>query len=468
MKSKFRPFWILALVLFSALTQAQQLQIKIGQGELVRLSGAAQAIFVANPNIANYQAPSSSSLFVFGVSPGSTTLYALDEYDEVLYRAIVTVVQDLAGLRALIAKQYPKLSIDVSAVAGRIFLRGQVPDVATASSLIKTAQAFAKPGLVDSAAGSGASGADGQALVSPTTLNSNELVVNQLQVTNPNQVNIRVKVAEVSRKVSNRLGFRWGEMVNGSLVTGSTGLGFDIDWSESSISDIFSVNGGNLTGMLDALASDGLVNVLAEPNLTALSGESASFLAGGEIFIPVPDGDGGISLQPENFGVKLDVTPTVLSADRISLKIRPEVSSLTNETSVQLNGTNVPSKLIRTAETTIELASGQSFALAGLLQSNENTNLTQLPFLGDIPIIGALFRSSQFERNETELVIIATVYTVEPSSARQYQLPQDGFEPYSDLERMLNGRIAKPSGAAGGVLLDPERPRLLGENGFYY
>ncbi|MGB1236736.1 MAG: type II and III secretion system protein family protein [Pseudomonadales bacterium] len=466
MKNNMLRLIVLCASLWTALAQGQSyLQVKLGQGELVRLPRAAQAVFVADPSIANYQAPSARTLFVFGNKPGTTSLYALDESDQVIYRARVTVQQDLAALRALIAKQYPKLSIDVSAVSGRIFLRGQVPDVATASALMKSARAFAQPSI---ASGGTSTASNGSTTTTVTSVSSDELVINQLTITNPNQVNIRVKVAEVSRTVSNRLGFRWGEMVNGSLVTGSTGLGFDIDWSDSNIRDIFSVNGGTLTGMLDALASEGLVNVLAEPNLTALSGESASFLAGGEIFIPVPDGDGGISLQPENFGVKLDVTPTVLSADRISLKIKPEVSSLTNETSIELNGTRVPGKSVRTAETTIELASGQSFALAGLLQSNETTNVSQMPFLGDVPILGALFRSTQFERNETELVIIATVYNVEPTSARQYQLPQDGMQPYSDLERMLNGRILKPSPPVGGALLDVEQPRLLGENGFYY
>jgi pilus assembly protein CpaC len=440
------------------------LQIKLGQGELIRLPRAAQAVFIADPSVASYQAPSGRSLFVFGVGVGSTTLFALDENDKVLYRAKVTVKQDLASLRALISKQYPKLSIDVSSVSGRIFLRGQVPDVATASALIKSARAFAKPSIVDS--GSSTTSANGTTTV--TTLGADELVVNQLQVTNPNQVNIRVKVAEISRTVSNRFGFRWGEMVNGAQVPGSTGLGFDIDWSDSNITDIFSINGGSLTGMLDALASEGLVNVLAEPNLTALSGESASFLAGGNIAVPVPDGNGGTNIQFEDFGVKLDVTPTVLSADRISLRIKPEVSSLTNENSVELNGTRVPGKSVRTAETTIELASGQSFALAGLLQSNENTSVSQMPFLSDVPILGALFRSTRFERNETELVIIVTVYNVEPTSASQYQLPQDGLQPYSDLERMLNGRIMKPSAAVNGALIDVEKPRLLGENGFYY
>ena len=210
-----------------------------------------------------------------------------------------------------------------------------------------------------------------------------------------------------------------------------------------------------------------MVNVLAEPNLTALSGESASFLAGGNIAIPTV-ADNGTNITFEEFGVKLDVTPTVLSADRISLKIRPEVSTLTDTASVLINGTRIPGKRIRSAETTIELASGQSFALAGLLQSDENTNISQMPFLGDVPILGTLFRSTQFERNETELVIIATVYTVEPSSSRQYQLPQDGFQPYSDLERMLKGRIIKPGQATPGALLAPDTPRLLGENGFYY
>ena len=257
-------------------------------------------------------------------------------------------------------------------------------------------------------------------------------------------------------------------MVNNALVPGSTGLGFSVDWSDDNLDSIFQFEGSNLTGMLDALATEGLVNILAEPNLTAMSGEAAAFLAGGEIPIPVPSADGTVAIEYRNFGVKLDVTPTILSADRISLRLRPEVSELSENIGVEVLGTRVPGITTRRAETTIELASGQSFALAGLLQSTETTRLSQFPFLADVPVIGALFRSDQFERQETELVIIATVYTVQPTSTRQYKLPNEGYQPYSTLERMLNGRIVRPRPATSGAEVKPEAPRLLGENGFYY
>ncbi|MDP9128590.1 MAG: hypothetical protein M3N08_10075, partial [Pseudomonadota bacterium] len=192
-------------------------------------------------------------------------------------------------------------------------------------------------------------------------------------------------------------------------------------------------------GLIDALAQDGLVTILAEPNLTAMSGETANFLAGGEFPIPVPQGNNAISIQFKNYGISLEFTPTILSDDRISLHVKPEVSQLTTTGSITISNIAVPALLTRKAETTIEVASGQSFAIAGLLDNSQAQTVNKYPLLGDLPVLGALFRSDRFQNGQTELVIIITPYIVKPS-AEQLALPTDGLSPPNETERLIGLR----------------------------
>jgi pilus assembly protein CpaC len=220
--------------------------------------------------------------------------------------------------------------------------------------------------------------------------------------------------------------------------------------------------------MLDALAKQGAARLLSEPNLTAMSGETASFLAGGEY--PVPTSrtrDGTVLIQFKEYGVLLNITPTVLSDRRISLKIAPEVSSLDTANMVEINGLKIPGIKVRRAKTTVELASGESFMLGGLLMNDEYNSVSKFPLLGDIPILGSLFRSTAFSRKETELVIIAQAYLVEPSPEQRVMLPTDNYQPLSDFERLLNIRWQKDNHSAKESL-ETQTPRLLGDNGFYY
>jgi pilus assembly protein CpaC len=195
--------------------------------------------------------------------------------------------------------------------------------------------------------------------------------------------------------------------------------------------------GMDLAAALDLAEADGLVSTLAQPNLTAISGETASFLAGGEIPIPLSQGLGAVSVEFKQYGVSLSFTPTVLSDGRISIRVRPEVSQLTDAGSVKLNGFTIPGITTRRAETTVELGSGQTFMIGGLLSNDQNTNVDKAPFLGDLPILGALFRSNGFKRNETELMIIVTPYLVRPISANQVVLPTTGLRAPTDAERIL-------------------------------
>ena len=229
-----------------------------------------------------------------------------------------------------------------------------------------------------------------------------------------------------------------------SLLTGGTTLG--------AAGKLF---GLDLAGAIDLAARDGLVTILAEPNLTALSGETASFLAGGEFPIPVSQALGAISVEYRQYGVGLAFTPIVLADGRISMRVRPEVSELSNEGSVKLNDTNIPALITRRAETTVELGSGQSFMIAGLLKNTNTNDINKAPFLGDLPILGALFRSTSFRRSETELVIIVTPYLVRPVSG-QLALPTDGYRAPTDVQRVwegqsFTGRSGPPPAAVVGT-----------------
>ena len=214
----------------------------------------------------------------------------------------------------------------------------------------------------------------------------------------------------------------------------------------------------NASALIDALDLEGLATILAEPNLTASSGESANFLAGGEFPIPVPQGNQNVTVEYKRFGVSVEFTPVVLDGGRISIRVRPEVSQLTTVGDLKLNNVEIPALTVRRAETTVEMASGQSFAIAGLFQNNASNMLQALPGLGELPILGPLFRSTSFQRNESELVIIVTPYLVRPvSRPSELQSPTDGLRFPSDIERILgprNGAAAPRLRSAAGLMLE--------------
>jgi pilus assembly protein CpaC len=289
-----------------------------------------------------------------------------------------------------------------------------------------------------------------------------------------------VRIAEINRQVTRQLGFNWqalgsssswrfglrtGAAITGSAITPLLPLGLP-PFSGAPIPNQIGagVHSGNwdVNGIIDALAADQLITVLAEPNLTALSGETASFLAGGEFPIPVAgntsNGQTTITVEFKTFGVSLTVVPTVISATRLNLRVRPEVSQLSINGAVSLplsGGTlTIPALTVRRAETTVELGSGQSFAIAGLLQKTSVDNTNALPWIGEVPVIGALFKSNDFQRGESELVIIVTPYVVQPApSPTALHTPIDSFRPATDLDRILLGRQLAP-GSAGGPPLD--------------
>jgi len=285
-------------------------------------------------------------------------------------------------------------------------------------------------------------------------------LLNKMRVNAPNQVNIRVRVAEMSRTVVKQFGFNWQSMFGaGNFILGlATGRSFvDVasglatraagQLTADTLNNVgagFKAGNQDVNVLLDALENHGLINVLAEPNLSAVSGEPASFLAGGEFPIPVPQGNNTISIDFKKFGVSLNFVATIAEGNRINLHVLPEVSQLSTTGAITLDNIVVAALTTRRAETTIELASGQSFAIAGLLQNNITQNLDKFPWLGDVPVLGSLFRSTAFKHDESELVVIVTPYIVRPTNtANRLMAPSDGYVPPSDGRQILNGDIAR-------------------------
>ncbi len=377
----------------------ESLALELNEGQLIRLDRPAASVFIANPSVADVNIRSTQLVYLLGRTPGRTTLFALDDNDNVIINMEVVVQHNLTRLREALDTLLPTAGLNVTSIEGGIILNGSVATGTDAENARRITARF---------------------------ITSGEEVINQLAVTEPNQVNLRVRIAEVKRSILNKFGINMDFLLSGDFALGLF-TNFTTAALEAGASTAFgSGTSGNLdvTGILDALADDGLVTILAEPNLTALSGETASFHAGGEFPVQVVIGiPPTASIEFHPFGVSLEFVPTVIGENRIRLRVAPEVSTIDFE--VAVNG--IPGRSVRRTETTIELASGQSFAIAGLLSQTTSENLSKTPGIGDIPILGALFKSEQFRRNETELVIIVTPYLVRPISDQKIPLPTDPF-----------------------------------------
>ncbi len=410
------------------------LQLDVNKGRLVHLDQPAASVFVADPNVADVQVKSPSLVYLFGKAAGETTLYAVSDNDQVLVNANVVVRHNVERLEQAIHDMLPRSAVSVSTVDDALVLEGTVYSASEGEDVRRIAAHF---------------------VPDPKQL------INKMKVDAPNQVNIRVRIAEMSRSVTKEFGFNWenffgiGNFVIGaatghSVLTAANAFNTrsTVQGTQASVDNLFGgFNAGrtDVNVLLDALENQGLVTVLAEPNLSALSGEPASFLAGGEFPIPVPQGNNTISIDFKKFGVSLNFVATIAAGNRINLHVQPEVSELSTTGSIQISGTTVPALTTRRAETTIELSSGQSFAVAGLLQNNINQNINKFPWLGDVPVLGTLFRSTSFQRGETELVIIVTPYIVRPTAtANRLLIPTDGYVTPNDERQILNGDMSRP------------------------
>jgi pilus assembly protein CpaC len=433
--------------------------LEVGKGTLIRLPRPASTVFVASPDVADVQVKSPSLIYVTAKAPGQTALYAVDADDRVLLNAPVRVEHDLSRLRQSIHALAPGQNVTVGSVDNALVLGGTVANAGDAATVNALADAIAKE--------------------------TKGKVANRMAVATPNQVSIRVKVAEVNREVLKSLGVNWrtvfrdGTTVSTNIATGGLPNAFGILTGNPVTDNVitsqnliaFAFGGGNARTqvLLDALAQENLLTTLAEPNLTASNGQPAAFLAGGEFPVPVAsnttNGFPTTTIEFKPFGVGLDVTPTIIDPEHLVLKIRSQVSELSLEGAIPINGTLVPALRVRRTETTVELGSGQSFVLAGLLQNRLLQNISKIPWLGDIPVLGQLFRSERFQRDETELVIIVTPYLVKPAN-QLLATPVDGFRAPHDVQRVIDAGVYRQGLPAPSAAVAAPGPASIGPIGF--
>jgi pilus assembly protein CpaC len=410
------------------------ISLSAGSGRVIHLPDAPANVFTADPKVAEVRPGSPNSLFVFGVAPGITTLAALAANGDPIAQYQVTVVPS---------------EFDASQVRGAISHNG-------ASGIATHAD---ETGVTLSGHAATPEEASRAVAAAKASLPADAKVEDRMSVNEPIQVSLHVRVAEMTRTLTRELGVNWTAAAN---VGRDAMIGIATNNALSSVAGVSpsvahaqlgnTGRGLSLDTVIDALSQDELVHVLAEPNLTTTSGQPASFLVGGEFPIPIASTAatgataGTISIEFKQYGISLAFIPTVMSHDRISLHVRPEVSQLDKADGVveAINGTttiSIPALTVRRADTTVELGSGQSFAIAGLLSDQTTQTIQSTPGLGDLPILGALFRSDSFNRAQTELVIVVTPYIVRPiSDPNALRTSVDGFHAPNDLERILQLR----------------------------
>lgn len=378
----------------------ESIAIELNEGQLVRLDRPAASVFITNPNVADINVRSAQLVYLFGKTPGKTTLFALDSDDNVIANLEIVVQHNLTRLQSALQTLLPTAGVTVTSIDGGIILSGTVATASDSENARRITARFIAEG---------------------------EDIINRMMVTEPNQVNLRVQIAEVRRSILNEFGINMDMLFDSSIVLGIATNFSATALQATTLNGSGSIGAANISGILNALADDGLVTILSEPNLTAMSGEAASFLSGGQIPIIVSgvtdSGATAIETQFYPYGISLEFTPTVLGNGRINLRVKSSVTSL--DQSVARDG--IPGTFNQEVETTVELASGQSFAIAGLLSETSVENLSKTPGIGDIPILGALFKSEQFQRDETELIIVVTPYLVRPVSNQRIPLPTDPF-----------------------------------------
>lgn len=380
-----------------------QVSIAVDKSQLVQVNRRYREITVGNKDVADVVPVTSTLFYVIGKKQGTTNVSLIDGNRKVVAIVDVVVTFDLDGLRGRISEIAPGERVTVRPAGDSIMLSGQVSSSDRLRNIVMLAKHYA-PG--------------------------ENSVTNMLTIAGSQQVMLRVRFAEVQRAALKELGVNtdWSLTTGNDLITTSTGLGISNTPFGSAIANL--INGSyTLDIEIQALEKKGIVRTLAEPNLVALSGDSASFLAGGEIPIPVPQqgAAGGLltTIQFKEFGVGLSFTPTVISRDTINLVMKTEVSSIDPSVSVSTNGISVPGFKVRRSNTTIELKDGQSFAIAGLIQDDFKDGVSQIPGLGNLPIIGALLRSTSYQHDQTELVLFITVHLVKPTVAKALMSPTD-------------------------------------------
>jgi pilus assembly protein CpaC len=399
---------LLLLTLLSFFCNAQEIasgaqgsiSLASGEGRILHFVAPVDSVLVAEPGIADLQVVSPGVIYVFGKAPGNTSLIALGSDGQQLASLTLAVSSATQAVTTPMQALHPGNGAQISGAGNRLIAKGTVRSVGEATDL----NALLNP--------------QGQGFQS---------AVNTTEYAGAAQVNLRVRFAEVSRSELLHYGVNWNAMFsNGTFSFGLiTGGGLAAATAGGLATAGTGSGNVNIDGMLDALQANGILQILAEPNITAMTGQTASFLAGGEVAIPVPVNRDLVGIEYKSFGVSLLFNPTLLPNGRIALQVRPEVSSVVSGGTVDFGNFHVPSFSVRRADTRVEVGSGQTFAIAGLFQRQSSQDIEKLPLLGDLPILGNLFRSKRFQRNETELVILITPYLVEPVRGRTLATPLD-------------------------------------------
>ncbi|TGX54026.1 type II and III secretion system protein family protein [Sphingomonas gei] len=468
----------------------REVLLSIGEGELITLPASVTNVWTSNPEVADVYVSNPRQIHLFGKTNGEATVYATTAGGTVIYSTNVRVAQNITSVERMLKAAMPEADVKVTHVGQLAVLTGIVASPSDSEQAQHLVLAALNPGVN----------------ISDPAAQLKIMVINRLKTATPLQVNLQVRFAEVSRSfvkdvgvnlltrdqtggfqfglssgarqlpassigtpnlanlplldASSRFGFPAGTIslpfdpAKGDFVLPGTGSTYNIPAGSkfSTLGLAGKLLGLDVLGALDLGERIGQVTTLTNPNLTALSGETSTFLAGGEIPMLVSQGLGQVSVEYKPYGVSLAFTPTVLSDGRISLRVRPEVSTITTVGAISNAGTQIPALTTRRAETTVELGSGESMVIGGLLQNSHDNSIDKTPGLGDVPVLGALFRSNGFRRNETELVIVITPYLVKPVNASQIALPTDGYKAPDDFERIIGGDLV--GNKAGG-----ERPK---------
>lgn len=476
---------------------AHEVLLSVGEGELVTLPAAVASVWTSNPEVADVYVDNTRQIHLFGKSAGEATVFARSAGGAVAYAARVRVSQNISSLDHLLKLAMPDADVTVTIVGPFAMLTGTVASPEDSAEAARLVLVALNPGLKPS-----------------DSANAKVGVINRLRTAVPLQVNLQVRIAEVSRSLARQIGNNFSS-TNGNpggfqyaigqgstnpisnqysrqalgvgqipqyyandptTITATNPLGTIKQYQATALGTLTTATtlalqthflGLDIVSALNLGEQVGLVTTLAQPNLTAVSGETAEFLVGGEFPIPLSQGLGAVSIEYKKYGVSLSYTPVVLADGRISLRVRPEVSELSSQGAVTVNGFNVPALTVRRAETTVELGSGQSFMIAGLLSNNASHTIQKMPGAGDLPVLGALFKSTSFQKNETELVIVITPYLVTPVNDRDVKLPTDGVKSPNIIQEVLGNMVSDgtsgstrplPSAGADPAALPPAPP----------
>ncbi len=417
--------------------KTSSLKIAKGKPRTIKTSVPFYEIVIGDPEIANVNPLTDTSFYVLGNGLGTTGIALFDENKQLVGSIDIEVTLDTDRLASTIRDTVPGADIEVKSANGRLVLSGSAEDAVAAEKATRIATEFS----------------------------GDEKVINSVNISSSQQVQLNVRFVEINRQIGQEL----GTQIQAAYIGTNGGVVFNSNPKSSDTTEAGSLIGGLLSGgfsidvAIKALEDRGVARRLAEPNLIARSGQKASFLAGGEFPIPIAEEDDKITVAYKKYGVSLDFTPTVLQDGLISLEIEPEVSSLDASSSYQVGNIAIPGFIVRRAHTSVDLKSGQSFMIAGLLQQQNDTTQQRLPGLGRIPVLGALFSSKSYQRRETDLVIVITPHLVKPiDPTKKVRTPADGTHPASPADYFLGNldeTKAKGTGAlafaSGGAVSGP-------------